>query len=68
MDFIEGLPKSKEFSVIMVIVDLLSKYAYFLPLAHPYTTMTMAQLFLDQVYKLHGLPQSIVYDRDNFHK
>lgn len=56
MDFNESLPKSKGFSVIFVVVDHLSKYTHFLPLAHPYIVMTVAQMFLDQVYKLHGFP------------
>jgi transposase InsO family protein len=64
MDFIEGLPKSKGFSVILVIVDRLTKYAHFLPVKHPYSTQTIAQLFLDNIIKLHGLPNSIVTDRD----
>ena len=34
-------------------------------LIHPYTTNFVAQVFLDQVYKLHGLPDSIVIDRDS---
>ena len=62
--FIEGLPKSKGFSVILVVVDRLSKYAHFLALSHPYSAMTVAQLFLDNIYKLQGLPSTIVSDRD----
>ena len=50
--------------MILVVVDRLSKYAYFLPLAYLYTARTMAQSFLDNVYKLHGLSISIVSDRD----
>jgi len=64
MDFIEGLPKSEGCSVILVIVDRLTKYAHFLPVKHPYTAATIAQLFMDHVVKLHGLPASIVSDRD----
>jgi hypothetical protein len=64
MDFIVGLPKSGNKSIIMVVVDLLSKYAHFCALQNPFTTSTMAQLFMDQVFKLHDMPHSIVSDHD----
>jgi hypothetical protein len=47
MDFIVGLPKSGNKSVIMVVVDRLSKYAHFCALQHPFTTSIVAQLFMD---------------------
>jgi hypothetical protein len=64
MDFIVGLPKSGNNSVIMVVADLLSKYAHFFALQHPFIASTMDQLFMDHVFKLHGMPYSIVSDRD----
>jgi hypothetical protein len=64
MDFIVGLPKSGNKSVIMVVVDHLSKYSHFGALQHPFTASIVAQLFMDQVFKLHGMLHSIVYDRD----
>jgi hypothetical protein len=64
MDFIVGLPKSSNKSMIMVVVNRISKYAHFCALQHPFTTSTVAQIFMDQVFKLHGMPHSIVYDQD----
>nr|GEU81047.1 retrotransposon-related protein [Tanacetum cinerariifolium] len=64
MDFIVGLPKSQGKSLIFVVVDRLSKYAYFMALSHPYTASSVAQVFLYTVYKLYGLPSYIVTDRD----
>lgn len=64
MDFIEGLPRSEGFSVIMVVVDRLTKFAHFIPVKHPYTAFHIAQLFLDNIVRLHGMPTSIVTDRD----
>ena len=64
MDFIEGLPKSRGKSVILVVVEKMSKYSHFLSLTHPYTVETVAQLFFDSVFKLLGITQSIVRDRD----
>lgn len=48
----------------MVVVDRFTKYSHFLALAHPYTAQSVAKAFLDNVYKLHGQPTSIVSDRD----
>lgn len=64
LNFIEGLPKSSRKHCILVVVDRLSKYAHFMPLSHPYTAIDVAQLFLDNIFKLHGMPESVISDRD----
>nr|GFA20020.1 hypothetical protein [Tanacetum cinerariifolium] len=64
MDFIEGLPKSRGKDVIMVIVDRLSKYAYFIGLPHPFNAAQIAQVFLDSICKLYRMHESVVSDRD----
>lgn len=64
LDFIEGLPKSSRFDTILVIIDKFTKYGHFVPLSHPYTALSVAQVFVDTMYKLHGLPKIIISDRD----
>lgn len=64
MDFIEDLPKYEGKDVILVVVDRLSKYSHFIALSHPYTAQDVINLYMDNVFKLHGLPKVIVTDRD----
>jgi hypothetical protein len=64
MDFITGLPKFEGKSVIMVIVDRLTKYAHFCALSHPFKASTVATAFMETAQKLHGSPKIIVSDRD----
>ncbi|KAL8138220.1 hypothetical protein V2J09_004221 [Rumex salicifolius] len=61
---IEGLPKSQGKDVIMVVVDRLTKYEHFIPLAHSFTASKVAHEFMLNVYKMHGVPLTIVSDRD----
>jgi hypothetical protein len=64
MDFVEGLPSLGSANAILVVVDKFSKFAHFIPLRHPFTAESVAKLFLDNVYRLHGMPLSIISDRD----
>ena len=54
----DSLPKSHGFEVILVVVDRLTKYIHFLPLSHPYTAAKV------DIFRLHGMPQSIVSGKD----
>jgi hypothetical protein len=64
LDFIEGLPKSQGFSVILVVVDRLTKYGHFIPLAYPFLAAQVAQVFVATIFKLHGILSTIVSDKD----
>ncbi|MCO5605646.1 hypothetical protein L7F22_059829 [Adiantum nelumboides] len=65
MDFIFGLPKSIHGNTgIWTIVDRFSKQAHFIPVKKTIKAHQMATLFISQVFKYHGLPTSIVSDRD----
>ena len=64
MDFIIGLHKYEGKSVMMVVVDILNKYAHFCALYHPFKASMVSNSFMETVQKLHGTPNIIVSDRD----
>jgi len=60
----QGLPRAQGKNEILVVVDRLTKYAHFIPISHPFTTKDIADLFVREVVKLHGFPNTIISDRD----
>lgn len=64
LNFVSGLPRFSRVDCILVVVDRFSKYGHFLPLQHPFTAKTMVDVFTPEVVRLHGIPSSIVSDRD----
>lgn len=53
MDFITGLPSSRGYTAIMVVVDRLSKYAHFAPLPSKFDALRVAHLFINTVVRHH---------------
>ena len=65
MDFIIGLPRTRAgYNTIWVIVDRLTKLAHFLPIRNNFSLDRLAELYINEIVKLHGVPVSIVSDRD----
>lgn len=64
LDFVEGLPPSDKYNAILVMIDKFTKYGHFIPLSYPFTALQVAQLYIHSIYKLHGLPKTIISDRD----
>ncbi len=60
----DWLPSSAEKTTVMVVVDRFTKYAHFVALSHPYTSKKIAEIFVQQIIRLHGIPKSMVSDRD----
>lgn len=60
MDFVEGFSKVGGKSVELIVVNWFSKYAHFIALGHPYSTMFVAKAFFGSIVQLHGFLCSIV--------
>ena len=64
MDFITGLPKSKKQNdSIFVVIDKLSKAAHFITVKSTYKAMNIVDIFLKEMFILHGIPKAIILDR-----
>ena len=62
-DFITKLPIAQGYNSILVVVDRLTKMVHFIPTTEKTLAEGLARLFRDNVWKLHGLPESIILDR-----
>ena len=66
MDFVTGLPIVRGgCDNIWVVVDRLTKSAHFLPVKTQYNVERLAEIYIKEIIRLHGIPQSIVSDRDS---
>ncbi|KAJ9544937.1 hypothetical protein OSB04_024644 [Centaurea solstitialis] len=66
MDFVTKLPKTKKgHDSIWVIVDRLTKSAHFLPIRESFSIDRLAQLYVNEIVMRHGVPISIISDRDS---
>ncbi len=63
LDFVTGLPPSAGNTVVLTVVDRFSKAAHFIPLPKLPSAKETAQLMVDHVFKIHGLPTDVVSDR-----
>jgi len=63
VDFITKLPLAQEYDAILVVCDRMTKMTHFVSTTERTSVEGVARLFQDNVWKLHGLPESIIMDR-----
>ena len=63
IDFLCGLPESKKYTVVMVVVDRFSKMIHLIPFKEIPTAEETAKAFIKHIFRLHGLPEDIYTDR-----
>jgi hypothetical protein len=65
IDFITGFPKTiKQHDVIMVVMDKLSKETHFIPIKSTFNSIDVANIFMKDIFRLHGFPKTIILDID----
>ena len=63
MDFITGLPKrKKQKDSIFVVINKLLKEPHFIPVKSTYKAVNIAEIFLKDIFRLHGIPKEIISD------
>ena len=64
MDFVVGLPRTqRKFDTVWVIVDRFTKSVHFIPVAVTYSSERLAEIYIREIVRLHGVPVSIISDR-----
>ncbi|KAH0614661.1 uncharacterized protein H6S33_000297 [Morchella sextelata] len=63
MDFVTDLPESDGYNAILVVVDRLTKMRHLIPTTKEADSKGVVRLYIDNVWKLHGLPETMVSDR-----
>jgi transposase InsO family protein len=65
IDFITKFPRTtRQHDSIMVVVDKLTKASHFVPVKMTHTTTNIAKIYMREIARLHGIPKTIVSDRD----
>ena len=63
MDFITDLPSAEGFTCILVVIDRLTKMCHLIPFKGLPSAIDTAQAFVDNIFRLHGLPSTVISDR-----
>ena len=65
LNFITDLPKTQKHNdSIMVVIDKLSECAHFNPLKSTFKAINIAEIFMKEIFRLHGIPKMVISDRD----
>jgi len=65
MDFITSFPKpQRQQDSIMVVVDKLSMYAHLIPVKSTYKNINIAEIFMTEIFRLHGVPKMVISNRN----
>ena len=65
MEFITGFPKNqRKTDSIMVVIDKIRKSAHCIPIKSTYKTINITEIFMKEIFRLHGIPKMVISDRD----